>query len=93
VWDGDQIVATAAAHANGDTAQFFGGSTLPEYRGIGAQMALIAARARAAHAAGCRWLVAETGANPSGEDNASMRNLRRAGFEVLYERTIWSWRP
>ncbi|HEY6494201.1 MAG TPA: GNAT family N-acetyltransferase [Trebonia sp.] len=93
VYAGDRIVATASVYANGDTAQMFGGSTLPEYRGRGAQTALIAARARAARDAGCRWLVAETGTEKPGEHNPSLWNLRRAGFEVLYERTNWTWRP
>jgi ribosomal protein S18 acetylase RimI-like enzyme len=78
---------------HGDTAQFVGGATVPEQRHRGAQTALIAARARAAHAAGCRWLVVETGAEAPGGHNPSLHNLRRAGFEVLYERTNWIWRP
>ncbi|MGH3166383.1 MAG: GNAT family N-acetyltransferase [Trebonia sp.] len=92
VWAGEQIVATAAMYVNGETAQFFGGSTLPEYRGRGAQTALIAARASAARAAGCRWLVAETEPEAPGGHVTSLRNLRRVGFEVLYERTNWTWR-
>ncbi|GGK67971.1 hypothetical protein Sme01_13110 [Sphaerisporangium melleum] len=93
VWAGDRIVATATLYVRGDTAQFFAGATVPEVRGRGAQSALIAARVRAAQAAGCRRLVAETGAEGPGEHNPSLHNLRRAGFEVLYERTNWTWRP
>jgi ribosomal protein S18 acetylase RimI-like enzyme len=93
VWAGDQIVAGACMHVHGDTAQFFGAATVPEYRGRGAQTALIAARARAARGAGCRWLIAETSAEAPGEHHTSLANLRRVGFEVLYERVTWTWRP
>jgi GNAT superfamily N-acetyltransferase len=93
VWAGEEIVATATVHVHGETAQLFGGATRPEWRGRGAQTALIAARAQAARTAGCRWLVAETGAEGPGEHNSSLHNLRRAGFEVAYERTNWKWRP
>jgi GNAT superfamily N-acetyltransferase len=92
VWDGDRIIATAGLHIHEDTARFLGGATLPEHRRHGAQAALIAARIQAARAAGCRWLVADTGPEIPGSRNSSLRNLRRAGFEVLYERTDWIWR-
>lgn len=93
VWAGKKIVATATMHVHGDTAQFLGAATLPGQRRRGAQAALIAARVHAARAAGCRWLVAETGAESPGDHNPSLHNLRRAGFEVIYERTNWRWRP
>jgi GNAT superfamily N-acetyltransferase len=70
----------------------YGGATLPEYRGRGAQSALLTARARAAKAAGCRWLVADTGAEGPGDRNTSLRNMLRVGFEPLYERVTWLWR-
>jgi GNAT superfamily N-acetyltransferase len=93
VWQGEEIVATATMHVHEDAAQFFGGATLPSARRRGAQTALLAARAKAAHAAGCRWLVAETGAPQPGEHNSSLHNMLRTGFNVLYERRNWIWRP
>jgi GNAT superfamily N-acetyltransferase len=90
-WHGDRIIATASLQVRGSTARLLGGTTLPEYRGQGVQTALIAARVQAARAAGCRWLVAETGAEGPDGHNSSLRNLRRAGFELLYERTDWIW--
>jgi GNAT superfamily N-acetyltransferase len=84
--------ASTAGFANGECADMLGGATLPQERGRGAQSALLTARARAAQAAGCRWLVAETGAEDPGDHNTSLRNLRRTGFEPLYERTTWLWR-
>lgn len=69
-----------------------GGATLPRARGRGAQSALIAARALAARAAGCDWLVAETFAERPGEHNSSLRNMLRAGMTTRYERRNWVWR-
>lgn len=42
--------------------------------------------------AGCRWLVAETDAEGSGDHNTSLHNMLRTGFEPLYERVTWLWR-
>lgn len=72
--------------------QMFGGATLPFARGRGAQSALLAARAREAHALGCRWLVAETGAETPGTHNSSLHNMMRMGFTALYQRQNWTWR-
>lgn len=92
VWEGERIVAVGSIHMHGGCADMFGGATLPEARGRGAQSALLTARARAAGAEGCRWLVAETGAQGPGEHNTSLHNMLRAGFEPLYERVTWLWR-
>ncbi|KUJ55799.1 N-acetyltransferase [Streptomyces sp. NPDC093228] len=92
VWEGERIIAIGSIFVNGDCADMFGGATLPQGRGRGAQSALLAARARAAQDAGCRWLVAETGAEAPGEHNTSLHNMLRAGFQPLYERVTWLWR-
>jgi GNAT superfamily N-acetyltransferase len=92
VWEGERIIAVGSIFVNGECAGMFGGATLPEGRGRGAQSALLIARARAAQAAGCRWLVAETGAEGPGDHNTSLHNMLRAGFEPLYERVTWLWR-
>jgi GNAT superfamily N-acetyltransferase len=91
VWEGERIIAIGSIFVNGDCADMFGGATLPQGRGRGAQSALLAARARAAQDAGCRWLVAETGAEAPGEHNTSLHNMLRAGFQPLYERVTWLW--
>ncbi|MFD3581584.1 GNAT family N-acetyltransferase [Streptomyces sp. NPDC058683] len=91
-WEGERIIAVGSLFVNGECADMFGGATLPEGRGRGAQSALLTARVRAARAAGCRWLVAETGAEGPGEHNTSLHNMLRAGFEPLYERVTWLWR-
>ncbi|WP_256069843.1 MULTISPECIES: GNAT family N-acetyltransferase [unclassified Streptomyces] len=92
-WDGSDLVGGGAMHVHQDTAQFFSGATLPQARGRGGQSALLAARARAAQAAGCGWLIAETRAGAPGSRNSSLHNTLRLGFRVLYERQDWIWRP
>ncbi|TDW76683.1 GNAT family N-acetyltransferase [Kribbella pratensis] len=92
VWDDGEIVAVGSIFVNGECADMFGGATVPGARGRGAQSALLTARLRGARAAGCRWMVAETGAEAPGEHNTSLHNLQRAGFERLYDRVTWVWR-
>ena len=92
VWEGEQIVAVGSIYMYGGCADMFGGATLPEARGRGAQSALLTVRAQAAREEGCRWLVAETGAESPGGHNSSLHNMLRAGFEPLYERVNWLWR-
>ncbi|MGW1728845.1 GNAT family N-acetyltransferase [Streptomyces sp. NPDC002306] len=92
VYEADRIVAVGSVFVNAECADMFGGATLPEARGRGAQSALLNVRIRAAEAAGCRWLVAETGAERPGDHNTSLHNMLRAGFEPLYERVTWLWR-
>lgn len=92
VWDRGRIVAVGSIFVNGECADMFGGTTLTEARGRGAQSALLAARVLAAQEAGCRWIVAETGAEKPGEHNSSLHNMRRIGFRPLYERLTWLWR-
>lgn len=91
-WDGEQLVGTGTMRLHQDVAQLFGAATLPHARNRGAQSAILAARARAAKSAGCRWLVAETGAETPGTHNTSLRNMQKVGFRVLYERQSWIWR-
>lgn len=90
VFDGADIVATAALYISGSTGNLFGGATLPAARRRGAQSALIAARAAAAQEAGCAWLVGETGAEGPAEHNPSLHNMLRAGMTICYERRNWT---
>ncbi|MBV1941201.1 GNAT family N-acetyltransferase [Streptomyces sp. BV286] len=91
VWADKRIVAVGSVFLNGECAHMFAGATLPDARGRGAQSALLAARLHAAAAEGCRWIVAETAAENSGEHNPSLHNLLRAGFEPMYDRANWLW--
>src|SRR5262249_11244571 len=59
-FDGDALAACAVMHAQGAAAWFGFAATRKEYRGRGAQSALIAARIESARQAGCRWACVET---------------------------------
>jgi GNAT superfamily N-acetyltransferase len=89
VWEAAEIVAVASTLSHAGATTVFGGATVPRARNRGAQSALLATRAAVARAAGVRLLVGETEADPG---NPSLRNLRRAGFTLVYERTDWLWR-
>jgi GNAT superfamily N-acetyltransferase len=92
-WLDGKLVGAGTVCARGATAQMFGGAVLPEARRHGAQTELLAARARVAQKLGCRWVVAETGAEEPGEHNSSLHNMFRLGFGKLYERRNWIWSP
>ena len=91
-WDGDRLVSGGLLHVKDGRAAFCGVATLPEARNRGAQSALFVARAEAARAAGARVLSAETWRPGAGQVNPSLNNMRRAGFEPVYDRTNWVWR-
>lgn len=76
-----QPAAAAAMYIDGKYAWLGIGSTLPEFRARGAQTALIQERLLDGLALGARYFISETeGFNTSND------NLRRAGFERVYER-------
>jgi GNAT superfamily N-acetyltransferase len=91
VWSDDRIVAGANLFIAGDVASLNAGATAPEFRGRGAQTALIHARIEAAREAGCRIVVSETGKPSPGESNPSLNNMRRAGLQPCYPRRNWIW--
>ncbi|MGA6164970.1 GNAT family N-acetyltransferase [Amycolatopsis magusensis] len=78
-----KAIGAAAMTIHEEVAVFGGASTLPEYRGRGAQSRLLRHRLRAAAASGCTWAVAT--ARP---DSVSAANLGRAGFG-LHRRPVW----
>jgi ribosomal protein S18 acetylase RimI-like enzyme len=86
VYDGDKTVACGALFIRGEFATLAFAATLPEYRGLGAQSALIARRFRDAAEAGCHWMLTETAEETPQRPVASFRNMRRHGFEVAYKR-------
>lgn len=78
--------AACAALFQQDRAAFFGfDATRPEFRRRGAQGALLERRIADALASGCELLTAETGVDEGGE-GPSWKNIRRAGFRLLYVR-------
>jgi GNAT superfamily N-acetyltransferase len=85
-YDGERPVAGGMLYAAGGAGWLGVASTLVEYRGRGAQSALLAARIERARELGLRLLVTETGAPEDAETGTSYRNILRAGFEPAYVR-------
>jgi GNAT superfamily N-acetyltransferase len=84
--DGVPMAAAALAVHEG-VALLAGASTRPEYRGQGAQAALVRERLRRAAEEGCE--LAMMGARPG---SASQRNAERNGFLIAYTRIKWQQR-
>lgn len=81
-------IATGALFVADGVALFSGASTIPTWRGRGAQRALLNARLRHAAEAGCDLAVMVT--LPG---STSQRNAERAGFRIAYTRTKWRKDP
>ena len=76
--------SASVLYVTGGVAQLFVATTMPAYRGRGAQTALIQRRLADGQAAGCDLATSQTVI-----DNASPRNKARHGFEQLYLRWIY----
>jgi len=88
-FDGDDLVGVGVLHVHEGAAQLAGAATLPEFRGRGVQLALMAARINAAHEQGAQWVTAETGSETPEHPNPSLHNMYRAGLTLLYHRRNW----
>jgi hypothetical protein len=86
VLDGDRPIAGAALYVRERLAWFGLGATIESDRRRGAQSALLSRRLHDAFAAGCEWVSADTLAETLEHPSQSYRNMRRAGFALLYER-------
>ncbi len=78
------IIATAAVAIHNGVALLAGASTIAEWRGRGAQTALLAARLAYAADQGCDLAV--VGAAPG---STSQVNAERQGFRIAYTRLKW----
>lgn len=87
--DGGMPVAVATMFVRGEDAWLGQAATLDSHRRRGAQTALLAARIRAAAAAGAKLLTLETVEPLADRPGTSYRNARRLGFEVAYLRPSW----
>lgn len=85
-FDGATPVATGALFKSGDQAWVDFAATLLDYRGRGAQAALMAQRIRDARELGCKMLVVETAEDTPQKGAPSFRNMLRLGFQVAYVR-------
>jgi GNAT superfamily N-acetyltransferase len=79
------VVATGGLAIHDDVALLAGASTIPAFRGRGAQGALLSARLEYARSAGCT--VAMLAAAPG---STSQINAERKGFRIAYTRLKWS---
>lgn len=86
VLDRGEVAATAAMFRSGTMAWFDFAATREDFRGRGAQKALIRTRIRAAREEGCRTAVVEAAAPRPDYDAPSYRNLLRLGFREVYRR-------
>jgi hypothetical protein len=84
---GDEPVASASMHLHGGVALLAGASTIPRFRRLGAQNALLSHRLRVASERECDLAMMVTA--PGSE---SQRNAQRTGFGVAYSRVKWECR-
>jgi GNAT superfamily N-acetyltransferase len=83
---GSEPAGTGAMFVHDKTAYMGFASTLPEYRGRGAQSALVVRRIEAASFLGCQLITAETAQDRPDRPALSYRNLVRLGFTPAYVR-------
>jgi len=80
--DGEPAGGSATSVVDG-IAGFVSTSVLPQFRGRGAQTAMLRARLAAAQAAGCDLVEVQTSPGSN-----SQRNVMRLGFQVAYTRMV-----
>jgi GNAT superfamily N-acetyltransferase len=85
-FDGRRTVGVGTLYVEDGVGWLGWGGTLPSHRGRGGQSALLARRINDAIAQGCRWLTVETAEDLPRKPSPSYRNVRRAGFRVLFLR-------
>ena len=85
-YDGEAPAGVGALFTQDAVGWLGFGATLPEYRGRGAQSAILAARIEDARKQGCATVVTETGELEEGRPSSSYRNILRAGFREAYVR-------
>jgi len=88
-FDGDVPVATAITHVVDNVAWIGWVGTLPDYRGRGAQSAITAAQLEGARASNCLWVTLETVTGTKNRPSQTLRNYRRLGWTVAYNRLVY----
>ena len=84
---GGRLVSTGGLYRHGDVGYLGWTATAETHRGQGGQSALITARINRAVEKGCRWVCSET----LYMLESSLRNLKRKGFEIAYEKKVLVW--
>lgn len=92
-FDENKPVSTGSVFFSGDTAWISFAATMPEYRGRGAQAALLSVRIDEARQRGCKWISVETAEDTSEHDAPSYRNMLKYGFRLLYKRPNYVFEP
>lgn len=90
---GDEVVGGGLLFVRDNTGWLGAGGVVPAYRGRNAHRALMAARIDSAIAAGCRFIVTETGEPVGDEPNPSLANMRRCGFQQVCSRLNYAAPP
>ena len=85
-FDNGYPAAASAMFVKGDVAWMGFMGTRESHRGRGAQNALITRRIHDAIGLGCNWIVSDTLEHSFENENRSLRNLERLGFEIAYWR-------
>jgi GNAT superfamily N-acetyltransferase len=88
-FDGDEPAAAAGLYVEDGVGYVGFAATLPEHRGKGGQIALLAHRIERARELGCNVLVTETGERRDELPSNSYRNILRAGFQEVAVRANW----
>ena len=91
-FEGDKAVAAALMYVKNDCGWLSFASTLPDYRGKGAQTALIARRIQDAAELGCKVLTVETAEDNEEKRSQSLQNIQKMGFEVAFIRPNFIWK-
>lgn len=89
VWSGNQLIATAELTVVGHLAHLSGAITHPDHRQQGLQSALLKRRLEDAVNLGCTLATTEVATS----NEASLRNVERAGFVRCYQEREFFWRP
>lgn len=85
-FEDNKPAATAAFYLKGEYAWFDFASTHPEYRGKGAQSALLEKRIEDCRKLGVKTIIIETAEQTTEKESPSYRNVLRAGFKEAYKR-------
>ena len=91
VSDQDRPVGGACLFIDGNRAWLGVGAILESHRRRGGQGAVMSLRIRDAIAAGCRYIVTETGEPVADEPSPSLTNMKRCGFRQVASRLNFEW--
>jgi hypothetical protein len=88
-FDGDTPAGCGAMRIHGGLAWFDWAATLPEYRRLGSQGAVLSTRIADGIALGCDEFTTATGEEVEGDPQHSYRNIERFGFRRTHARANW----